>query len=374
MKDKPKDRLAEELLNVRKRIAETEDPEGKERLVNEALRLRKQLADMERAEDERRNAAEGPGSREDIAERFLKMSRRISNMEKLEVDLKDTVEKLWKNGELFRTVISNVPAVVFALDRDGVFVSSGGKGLDALGLRSEKIIGQSAFEVYRNVPQILRDIRRALSGEAFISVVKVYDLWFEIRYEPIRDTGGQGVSVIGVAFDITRQKRAEEEQRVLSITDSLTGLLNRRGFYNLSPQQFRMADREKRGMLLLFADIDNLKRINDTLGHREGDNAIIESATQLKNTFRGSDIIARLDGDEFAVLMIERALTDGEDEIISRLKENLRTINLQENRRYELSLSIGMARYDYRHPCSLDELLARADLDMYEKKRSEQKS
>jgi diguanylate cyclase (GGDEF)-like protein/PAS domain S-box-containing protein len=183
--------------------------------------------------------------------------------------------------------------------------------------------------------------------------------------------GDELVGIVAVYTDITRRKRMEEALRASLLVDELTGLYNRRGFSTLGQQQLKMAHRTKSKMSLLFADFDELKRINDTLGHHEGDLALIEIANVLKEIFRESDIIARIGGDEFVVLVIE---TDGvsAETLTTRLQENLEVRNARGDRRYKLSLSVGIARYDPKHPCSIDELLARADRLMYEQKQDDQ--
>ena len=121
-------------------------------------------------------------------------------------------------------------------------------------------------------------------------------------------------------------------------------------------------------MLLFFADLDKMKQINDTLGHQEGDKALTEIATILKEVFRESDIIGRMGGDEFAILAIDT--TDETREVlINRLHNILDNYNRPEGRNYQLSLSIGIAHYDPEKPSSLDELMAQADELMYEEKR-----
>ena len=169
------------------------------------------------------------------------------------------------------------------------------------------------------------------------------------------------------------RRRVEKALRALLLVDDLTGLYNRRGFLTLSQQQLKTADRMKIRMALLFADFDHLKRINDTLGHPEGDLALIEIADVLKETFRESDIIARIGGDEFVVLAIE---TDGAgpEFLATRLQESLEARNARGDRRYRLSLSAGTACYDPEHPCSIDELLSRADRLMYKQKQGNRKS
>jgi diguanylate cyclase (GGDEF)-like protein len=157
-----------------------------------------------------------------------------------------------------------------------------------------------------------------------------------------------------------------------ALLDSLTGLPRQGSFLVLAEHQLRLASRLGRKIFLLFADFDNLKRINDTLGHAQGNRALAEIANVLRDTFRESDIIARIGGDEFAVLGLETDSLPVEN-LVSRLQENLEVRNAKGDRRYKLSLSVGIARYDPERPCSIDELLARADRLMYEQKQDNHK-
>ncbi len=179
----------------------------------------------------------------------------------------------------------------------------------------------------------------------------------------------QGVPhMISVTRDISERKKLEEKIHAASLTDELTGLYNRRGFFTLAQQQFRITERTKKGMLLFFVDLDRMKQINDTLGHQEGDKALVDLATILKEVFRESDIIGRMGGDEFAILAIDT--TDETREALkARLQDTLDHYNAPGGRRYTLSLSAGIAHYDPATPSTLDELLARADISMYEEKK-----
>lgn len=169
--------------------------------------------------------------------------------------------------------------------------------------------------------------------------------------------------------EIAERRRAVEEMRALSFVDDLTGLHNRRGFLAFAGQALKLARRLTRRPSLLFADLDGLKGINDSLGHHEGDQALVEIATVLKETFRDSDIVARMGGDEFAVLAMESEEA-GTELITARLRENLARHNAIKNRRYRLSLSIGVARYEPQMHHSIGELLAEADALMYGEKRA----
>jgi diguanylate cyclase (GGDEF)-like protein len=164
-----------------------------------------------------------------------------------------------------------------------------------------------------------------------------------------------------------KQSLLDRELRSLALTDDLTGFYNRRAFLALATQQIRVAIRKGQGLLLFFADVDYLKEINDTCGHREGDLALVHTANALEQTFRSSDILARLGGDEFAVFALETS-SQNEDVILRRLEKNLKASNAGETR-YELSLSIGAARFDPKTPVSLGELLTQADQSMYRQKR-----
>ncbi len=153
-----------------------------------------------------------------------------------------------------------------------------------------------------------------------------------------------------------------------SLVDELTGLLNRRGFITLAQQHLKIAQRAYRELLLFFVDLDGLKQINDRFGHLEGDQALKRVAEVLTQTFRSSDLIARLGGDEYTVLAVD-APESQIDNIYRRLFENIRKQNL-EKPGYPLSVSAGVSRFDPRRPCSLDDLLAQADQALYQSKRS----
>jgi two-component system, cell cycle response regulator len=164
-----------------------------------------------------------------------------------------------------------------------------------------------------------------------------------------------------------RQSLIDQEIRSLAVTDELTGLYNRRGFLASATAQLKLAYRHSENVLLLFCDVDNLKKINDSFGHQAGDEALVRAAVALQETFRDSDILARLGGDEFAVLASDASFPD-RLAIVSRIEKSLEKWNAEELR-YKLSFSIGVARFDPQASVSLGELMARADEDMYVHKR-----
>ena len=152
-------------------------------------------------------------------------------------------------------------------------------------------------------------------------------------------------TIIVNARDLTERHRLQAELRRMSVTDDLTGLNNRRGFFMLAEQEMKLARRLKKDLLLVFVDLDDFKSINDTHGHHVGDQALAETADILRTTFRESDVLARLGGDEFVALaMFSPEETD--DVIETRLHQTLAEHNGRAGRRYALSISTGMARFD----------------------------
>ncbi len=167
--------------------------------------------------------------------------------------------------------------------------------------------------------------------------------------------------------------KLQEKVRTMAVTDELTGLYNRRGFFSLVEKLLQLCKREKKGIFMLYTDLDGLKKINDTFGHKEGDMALIDIANILRNNYRESDIIARISGDEFVVIPIGTT-EDSAKIATSRLQKSIEIHNTEINRSYKLSLSFGIAYYDPENPCSIDELLVQGDKLMYEQKRHKQKS
>jgi len=165
-----------------------------------------------------------------------------------------------------------------------------------------------------------------------------------------------------------RQHQLQSELSHLAISDELTGLYNRRGFLLLGSERMKMASSMKKNLLLFYADLDNLKQINDQFGHQEGDKALLTTAEVFRNTFRNSDITARFGGDEFTALVIED-LGQTAETISSRLQDNMAQLAAI-NPQYQLSLSVGMTRYAAETRASLKKLLAQADQALYKQKQA----
>jgi diguanylate cyclase (GGDEF)-like protein/PAS domain S-box-containing protein len=181
----------------------------------------------------------------------------------------------------------------------------------------------------------------------------------------LTDVDGELV-VISIARDIRRRK--EEEQRLveLSLRDQLTGLLNRRGFLVMLPEHRKRAKRSKAPVIVLYADLDGLKEINDRFGHARGDDVLREVATVMRETFRESDLVARLGGDEFCVVAETDSPADS-SAFAARLDEALAVA--AQHLDLHLSMSRGSVLTDWHGLEDPEALLERADALMYAHKR-----
>lgn len=159
-----------------------------------------------------------------------------------------------------------------------------------------------------------------------------------------------------------------ESLRKISIQDELTGLYNRRGFYEFGEKQYQVSKRLGNDLLFMFIDLDRLKYINDTYGHDEGDRAIVLTANILRKSFRQIDIIARLGGDEFVVLAINVKQNDF-DAIKQRIHENIECCNNEFNKQYHISMSIGDAFFESGCTYTLFEMMEIADKNLYKEKQ-----
>jgi diguanylate cyclase (GGDEF)-like protein/PAS domain S-box-containing protein len=286
---------------------------------------------------------------------------------------------LRESEERYRDLFENTTDLIQTCTPEGRFVYVNRSWREALGYKDDDLENLTVWDIIH--PDKLEHCReifnRVLSGES-IRDVEVIFVSKDGRHLVSEGSvncffkDGKPEYIRSIFHDITRRKRMEDDLRSMSLRDELTGLYNRRGFIMFAGQQLKIADRMKSGVSLLFADLDGLKQINDTFGHQEGDRAIIDTANVLEGTFRDSDIIARIGGDEFVVLGLKSHEMYFEL-LTSRLKENIDIYNAERGRPYKLMLSIGVSSYDPENPCSVEELLTRADKLMYEEKQRKKK-
>ncbi|WZL71684.1 diguanylate cyclase [Clostridiaceae bacterium 35-E11] len=186
----------------------------------------------------------------------------------------------------------------------------------------------------------------------------------------ISETDWEGKEAYLISIrDITEKVRLREKLKIQSLTDELTALYNRRGFFSIVEHKIEFAKRNKKGMILFFIDMDGMKFINDNLSHRQGDCALVGAASILKDTFNENDVLARIGGDEFAVLSIDVGYEDIK-QLEDKLFDQQRAFNENNQYPFDISMSVGAAYFDPENPMSIDELMTKADKFMYEHKKS----
>ena len=187
---------------------------------------------------------------------------------------------------------------------------------------------------------------------------------YDLSIGPYRDPQGKIIGCIGMALDITERRKTEDEIRFRASHDGLTGLANYREFFENLEQEVRRAERARQPFALLLLDLDDLKTINDRLGHLTGNRALNRLARVMKEHCRATDVAARYGGDEFAILLLD---ADGEraQNVAERISSCLRS----QPDSPSLSVSIGYSVYPH-DGLSASELLESADKRLYQSKKS----
>ena len=298
---------------------------------------------------------------------FMGVSRNISARKRTEAALRVSEEK-------YRSIFESFEDVYCRTGLDGI-VTEISPSVNVLGgYTQEEVVGQDVTCFYVDAGDqalMLKQLGESGAVRDYEAKLRRKDggvVEVSLNSHLLFDGNGKPVGIEGVMRDITERKRAEAQLRELSLKDELTGLNNRRGFLTLAAQQMKNAERFKQCVALIYADLDKMKWINDTLGHKEGDRALVDTARILTSSFRSCDIIARLGGDEYACLSVVQDEKGGEL-ILARLRESLENHNRQESRPYRLSISFGIACYDPEAPCALGELMERGDAAMYLQKQ-----
>ena len=293
--------------------------------------------------------------------------------------MRNRTENAMREGEeKYRSLVESTEDSIYVVDKNYKYLFMNKKHLSRMGFSGEEYIGRaySDFHLPYETNWFIEKANSVFStGESVQHEYKSLkdNSYFLLTLSPVKNSDGKIAAVTVISKDITERKNIEEKLKALSLTDELTGIYNRRGFFALVEHQLKLSKRQKRGIFMLYADLDHLKEINDTFGHQEGDLALIETANILKDNFRESDIVARIGGDEFVVVPVG-ATGDNIESITSRLQKAVDIHNSRGKWRYKLSISAGIAYYNPLNPCSVDELLLQGDASMYEQKSLKHKS
>jgi diguanylate cyclase (GGDEF)-like protein/PAS domain S-box-containing protein len=306
----------------------------------------------------------------------------ISELKRMEHELQETARVMREGQERLATIFraAPIPIIIMSqvsgrvLELNDRWVEETGYSRQDLAAISFETPGTWLSEVDRATLNRTLASRGSVRGyETVLHTKNGESRPVLLSVEPIQY--GDEPAQLSMVLDITDRKRAEaeverhrQEFAKLSITDDLTGLLNRRGFYLIAEHQAAVAERERKALSLLFVDMDGLKDINDALGHDQGSRALTEVAQIMEATFRDSDVVARVGGDEFCILLSSGIPPEAGDASIKRLETAIDERNEKGDLPFVLSLSVGQSAYVPPGQVSLPALVRDADARMYEAK------
>lgn len=277
---------------------------------------------------------------------------------------------------LLKTVLQSVPDLVYFKDKKGIYGGCNRAFEDFAGKKEEDIIGKSDYDLFDDQKAAMfqkADLEILESGKAqFAEQVMGFsdghEAYLETMKSPLYGADGCMSGIIGIARDITERKLKEERIQFLIYHDSLTGLYNRAFFQ----EEWSRLDRENNlPFSVIVGDVNGLKLINDAFGHIEGDSLLVTVAGILKQCARKDDVVARMGGDEFALL-----LPDTDSETAKEITERIRMMceaqsEKSEYRHIQIALGHATKRYETE---SFEEIHTAAEDIMYRKKLFESQS
>ncbi|MEW6541000.1 MAG: PAS domain S-box protein [Bacillota bacterium] len=276
---------------------------------------------------------------------------------------KQAEEELTKAKALLDGVLDAIPDVVGVQDSDHRIIRLNQAGYRLFNLTPRQVKGKKCYELIgrssRCRPCATEKAWRTKRLERVEKFVPELGRYLDCRSNPVLDENGNTIMVVEQFYDVTERRLMEERLRHLSLHDPLTGLYNRYYF----EQELRRAEGTRQVPIgVIVCDVDGLKLVNDTLGHDAGDALLVATAAVLKQSFRQGDMIARVGGDEFAVLLPGSGLEIVE-EAGDRIREAVANYNSTKPE-MALSISVGFAVAD-ESPVNVKELFREADNNMY---------
>jgi len=289
---------------------------------------------------------------------------------------------------------------VFMIDPAGRILNWNTGATRIMGYSSREIVGQD-FSIFYPRGSRAVEPRRALvtaarkghyDSEGWQLRKDGSRFWASVVIEPVFQKSGQIIGFAEVTRDTTERRLAEQalrtakdelERRVeertrelqalnaelerLADTDSLTGIPNRRSLMNIAAHEMRRSKRYHKPFAVLFVDLDDFKTINDTFGHAAGDEALRMVVAQMGRQLRGGDVMARIGGDEFVLLLLETTI-DGAKQMAERLCREVASTTIEaDGKPFSTIVSVGVAQWHAGE--TFDQLLARADGALYAAKK-----
>lgn len=274
---------------------------------------------------------------------FAKLSQTIGQCNDL-IQMGRRVQKQGEMIQLLSQAMEQAPAPVVIASLDGSIEYVNAMFCRVTGYEKDEVIGRNPrfLKSEINPPEVYQDLWKTItSGKEWECELanrrkngQVY--WEWVKISPVFDSAGNIIKYLKVAQDITDRKKYEESLHYLSTHDSLTGLYNRVYF---DAEMKRLASSREYPVSIIVADVDGLKTVNDTKGHDAGDQLIQATASAILTVFRAADVVARIGGDEFAILLPNTDRQTAQD-AVDRIRSNVESYN---SKLHGGGLSLGIA-------------------------------
>ncbi|MBV5307658.1 MAG: PAS domain S-box protein [Desulfobulbaceae bacterium] len=285
-----------------------------------------------------------------------------------------TEQALTFSEERYRSIIENSSDLILTFSLDGTILFANQALQETLGYQTDQIINLDFQDIchpdylahcQKTFQEILSNTSKQNKIETIFRTARGKEIEVEGTVSIQLNEEEQTPTVRGIFRDISLRKSLENQLRIISITDELTGLLNRRGFMEKAAAAIENAEANQHELTLLYVDLDGMKQINDTLGHKVGDQALKDMAIVLRTVFRQGDLICRIGGDEFVILFTPSQGVPVVVLLAKRLDEHAFRVCQANKRPYTLAMSIGSDTYHPGSKTSLEQMLSKADSAMY---------
>ncbi len=290
------------------------------------------------------------------------------------IERKKSQEALVLSELKYRSIIESVKDGYCETDMDGNFIFFNEALCKITGYPEKMLAGMPSTRLIRDIPDpkaLLKEIIKSKSRETDIQIIQKNGIkkHVGIRPAPIYDEDDQQTGFRTFIRDIDAQKKYEEKLVFLAYHDALTGLNNRKGFYEFLDNALKYAKRNQTRLAVMFMDIDKFKLVNDTLGHEVGDELLKTISQRLTDNLRETDFVSRIGGDEFTVVMTGND-SFYPDKLAKKILNTIRfPYDLNGHTIDYVSASIGISLYPDDGSIDIEDLVIKADQAMYEAKK-----
>jgi diguanylate cyclase (GGDEF)-like protein/PAS domain S-box-containing protein len=285
-------------------------------------------------------------------------------------------KNLRESNELLERIFDSTHFCLGYLDRDFNFIRVNQAYAKTCGHPPEYFPGKNHFQIYPHEENEAIFRRVVQTGEPFTAIAKPFEYpdhpewgvtYWDWTLHPLKDDAGNVEAVLFVLLDVTERRRTEDQLNALAYYDALTGLPNRQQLHDHLRWAMKDAANRERLVAILFLDLDRFKNINDTLGHDVGDALLKEVAVRLKTSVRPGDVISRLGGDEFTIVLANIAHLDDVTRVAQKLLDHFLPPFRIAGRDLFISPSIGITLYPFDGN-NAEDLIKNADIAMYHAK------